>query len=416
MQPGHTQQHVAVAPPGQPAEQVEPGILCGSVAVALALAALVGFLNGRPNAPPVLKRLEERPPPAPAEVEEAGPTVPGAVSRKATPLVPGRYEEEPSGHDVSAGAVEVQPLYAPPVEVPGLVARLKSALGKSRAMLQERFDALFARPVDESLFESLEETLLTADVGVATTDRLVEKVRSEASKGVQEPGALRQVLREEAQRILGALDPALQRPAGKPWVILVVGVNGSGKTTTIGKLAARLVGEGNKVMLAAADTFRAAAAEQLKVWADRAGADIVAMEPGADPGAVVFDALASALSKGHDVVIIDTAGRLQTRKPLMEQLSKVRRVIGKQVPDGPHETLLVLDGTMGQNALSQARLFHEATPLSGVVVTKLDGTAKGGMVLTIASEMELPIKLIGIGEGVDDLRDFEPQAFVEALV
>jgi fused signal recognition particle receptor len=195
----------------------------------------------------------------------------------------------------------------------------------------------------------------------------------------------------------------------------VVGVNGSGKTTTIGKLAARLVRDGRKVLLAAGDTYRAAAAEQLEVWAERAGADIVRHKDGSDPGAVVYDALEAAKARGHDVVIIDTAGRLQTRKPLMDQLAKVRRVISKKIGDAPHETLLVVDGTMGQNAMSQARQFNEATPLTGVVVTKLDGTAKGGMILGLASELGLPVKLIGIGEQVDDLRDFEPDAFVEAL-
>ena len=192
-------------------------------------------------------------------------------------------------------------------------------------------------------------------------------------------------------------------------------MNGSGKTTTIGKLSARLRREGKRVLLAAADTYRAAASDQLKVWAERAEVGIVTGDPGADPGAVVYDALSSAKAKDIDVVIIDTAGRLQTRKPLMEQLSKINRVIQKQVPDGPHETLLVVDGTMGQNALSQTALFNEATPLSGVVVTKLDGTAKGGVVVTIASEMQLPVKLIGLGEQIDDLRDFEVEPFIAAI-
>jgi fused signal recognition particle receptor len=197
---------------------------------------------------------------------------------------------------------------------------------------------------------------------------------------------------------------------------LVVGVNGSGKTTTIGKLAHRFKAAGKKVMLAAGDTYRAAAAEQLEVWANRAEVAIVKQESGADPGAVIYAALESAISKDMDVVIIDTAGRLQTKKPLMEQLKKINRVIQKHVPDGPHETLLVLDGTMGQNGLSQAKLFNEATPLTGAVVTKLDGTAKGGMVLTLCSELEIPVKLIGIGEQMLDLRDFEAQAFVDALI
>lgn len=361
----------------------EPGLVCGGIAVGFLLAALLSLLNARLN--PATYRPGPMAEPRPAL---EGPPAGGTVLDVET------VEEVPP--------------------VPGLVHRLRERLGKSRAVLQERFDRLFGRPVDDTLFDSLEEALLTADVGVSTTERIVGRVREQASRDA-EPAALRAAMQAEMLAILGALDPEMKPSTGKPWVLLVVGVNGSGKTTTIGKLAARFQREGKKVMLAAADTFRAAAADQLKIWAERSGADIVAMEPGADPGAVVYDALAAARARGHDVVIIDTAGRLQTARPLMEQLAKIRRVIAKQVPDGPHETLLVLDGTMGQNALSQAQLFDEATPLTGVVVTKLDGTAKGGMILTIASEMNVPIKLIGIGEGVDDLRDFEPSAFVEAL-
>jgi len=222
-------------------------------------------------------------------------------------------------------------------------------------------------------------------------------------------------LKDQIRALLEGVVGTLTQPEERPWVIMMVGVNGSGKTTTIGKLAARLVSEGRSVLLAAADTYRAAAAEQLQVWAERAGADILRYPEGSDPGAVAHDALDSAIAKGHDVVIVDTAGRLQTRKPLMQQLSKIRRVIAKKVPTGPHETLLVLDGTIGQNALSQAVRFNEATPLTGVVVTKLDGTAKGGMLLSIAAELQLPVKLIGIGEQIDDLRDFDAESFVEAL-
>jgi fused signal recognition particle receptor len=303
----------------------------------------------------------------------------------------------------------------PPVEAPkGIVAQLAEALGRTRAALQDRFDTLFAGPMDESTFDELETTLLSADVGLPTTSRLLEPLRTMAKAGEKDPIVLRQALREEMKKVLGNGDRQLA-PAGKPWVILVVGVNGSGKTTTIGKLAAQLHKQGKKVLVAAGDTFRAAAIEQLQVWAERAEADIVAHQEGADPGAVAYDALQAAVARGHDVVVIDTAGRLQTRKPLMEQLTKIRRVIDKVVPGAPHETLLVIDGTMGQNALSQAKLFHEATPLTGVVVTKLDGTAKGGMVLTLSAELGLPVKLIGIGEKVDDLRPFDPEAFVEAL-
>jgi fused signal recognition particle receptor len=305
---------------------------------------------------------------------------------------------------------------APPVAEETVVGRLRQALARSREALQGRLDPLFSRSTgNEALFEDLETTLLSADVGIATTTRLVERLRAEVASGKSEGDHLRHVLREEMRALLERGERSLAAPATRPWVILVVGVNGSGKTTSIGKLAANLRREGKRVLLAAADTFRAAAIEQLTIWAERAEVDIVAHQEGADPGAVVYDALQAAIARGHDVVIIDTAGRLQTKKPLMEELSKVRRVVDKVVPGGPHETLLVVDGTMGQNALSQAKLFNEATPLTGVVVTKLDGTAKGGMVVTLAAEVGIPVKLIGIGEMIEDLRPFDPAAFVEAL-
>lgn len=290
-----------------------------------------------------------------------------------------------------------------------------AALGRTRASMRDRFDQLFTRPVDEAMLDELETTLLSADVGVATTARMLEHLRAAVKGGERDAGRLRDVLRQELSKVLQVGDHRLVVGETKPWVILVVGVNGSGKTTTIGKLAAQLQKDGKRVLMAAGDTFRAAAIEQLTVWSERAGCDIVATQEGADPGAVVFDALQKAVAKGYDVVIIDTAGRLQTKKPLMDQLGKLRRVVDKIVPGGPHETLLVIDGTTGQNAMSQARLFHEATPLTGIVVTKLDGTAKGGMILALAAELGLPVKLVGIGEKVEDLRPFDPAAFVEAL-
>jgi fused signal recognition particle receptor len=289
----------------------------------------------------------------------------------------------------------------PAVEV-GVGSLFRAALFRTRDALKSGFDSVFGRSVaDDGLFEALEETLLIADVGVPTTQRLIGVVRGAARAGVA-PAALRDRLREEMRAVLGPAVPPLAPDGRRPFVVLVVGVNGSGKTTTIGKLAARFVREGHKVLLAAGDTFRAAA-------------DIVRHDEGADPGAVVFDALTAAKARGVDVVIIDTAGRLQTKKPLMEQLGKVRRVIDKVVPGAPHETLLVVDGTTGQNAVSQAHAFHAATPLTGVVVTKLDGTAKGGVVLAIGAELGLPVRLVGIGEKVEDLRDFDASAFVDAL-
>ncbi|MCB9662705.1 MAG: signal recognition particle-docking protein FtsY [Alphaproteobacteria bacterium] len=314
-------------------------------------------------------------------------------------------------------AERVAPVAAEPAPV-GLAARLAQRMARTREVLQGRLDTLFGREVvDAALLEGLEETLLVADVGVPTTERLVGALRSRVKAGETDPAALRTALREEVRGLLGGVHaPFALDAAARPFVLLVVGVNGSGKTTTIGKLAARWGREGHKVLLAAGDTFRAAAAEQLGVWAERAGADLVRQDEGADPAAVVYDALDAALARGSDVVIVDTAGRLQTKRPLMEQLTKVRRVIDKKVPGAPHATLLVVDGTMGQNAMSQARTFHEATPLTGVVVTKLDGTAKGGMVLALAAELGLPVAFLGIGEQVDDLRPFEVDAFVDAIV
>lgn len=327
--------------------------------------------------------------------------------------------EEPEEVVVPADHVAPPPDLAPPTppESTGLVGRLRSALSRSRDALQGSFDALFGREtIDESLFEDLETTLIKADVGIATSTAILDELRALVKAGTTEPAELRTALREAIRSRLARLDPTLSPPPGaKPWIVLVVGVNGSGKTTTIGKLAARYQQAGQRVMLAAGDTYRAAAADQLAVWAERAGVDIVRGDPGSDPGAVVYQAIEAAQARGHDVVLVDTAGRLQTARPLMEQLTKVRRVIAKRDETGPHETLLVLDGTMGQNGLSQARLFNEATPLTGAVVTKLDGTAKGGMVLTLSNELDLPIKLIGIGERMGDLKDFDADAFAEAL-
>ncbi|MCK6523826.1 signal recognition particle-docking protein FtsY [Myxococcota bacterium] len=279
--------------------------------------------------------------------------------------------------------------------------------------------ALFSgSKVDDQLFEALEEALIAADVGVKTTTILINELRRAARQdGISEPGALRErlkalVLARLTQRP-SALNPA---PASGPHVILVVGVNGSGKTTTIGKLGAAFVRSGKKVVLGAGDTFRAGAVEQLRVWSERAGAELIAGGEGADPAAVLHDTLEAAKARGAQVVLCDTAGRLQSKKPLMEELGKVHRVIGRAVPGAPHEVLLVLDGTMGQNALSQARIFGEVTGVTGVVLTKLDGTAKGGVVIAVMEELGLPVKFVGVGEKVDDLRPFDAAAFVEVLL
>ncbi len=309
------------------------------------------------------------------------------------------------------------PALAPPPPA-GLAARLRERMSASRQALQGQLDRLFGRTeVDDDLLEELEEVLLIADVGVPTTEKILAAVRQGLEQGETDPLVLRDALRAEVRRLLGRGHESFSVPdSDEPFVMLIVGVNGSGKTTTIGKLAARFQRQGKKVLLAAGDTYRAAAAEQLQIWAERSGAEFVRHDEGSDPGAVAYDAVEAAIARHCDVVIVDTAGRLQTRRPLMEQLGKVQRVLGKKLPGAPHETWLVVDGTMGQNAMSQARSFNDATPLTGVVVTKLDGTAKGGMVLSIAAEMGIPVRFLGIGEQVDDLRPFEPEAFIEALL
>lgn len=297
-------------------------------------------------------------------------------------------------------------------------SRLKEGLARTRQGLVEKVKQVtgaYAK-IDEDLYEELEAVLIQADVGVETTLHLLEGLRKAVrEQRVSDPAAVTGLLQAEARAVLGEETAPLAAANAGPTVILVVGVNGVGKTTTIGKLAARFVSEGKQVVLGAADTFRAAAAEQLQVWAERAGALLVRHQAGADPAAVAFDAVAAGRSRGADVVIIDTAGRLHTKSNLMEELRKIRRVIARELPDAPHETLLVLDATTGQNAVQQARVFAEAVEVTGLVLTKLDSSSKGGVVLAIAHELGLPVKLVGIGEQVDDLRPFNPADFVAAL-
>ena len=294
-------------------------------------------------------------------------------------------------------------------EQEGFLSRLRDSLGKSRRALTEQIAAAAFDPGDEESWERLEEALIAADVGVPTTAELVQRL--EARGDAVELGA---ALSEEAAHLLG--DPPTLALDGRPTVILVVGVNGTGKTTTIGKLAQKLREHGHSVLLAAADTFRAAAEEQLEIWAERSGADFVGSARGGDPAAVAYDAIEAATARGHDVVIVDTAGRLHTQTNLMEELAKVRRVIERRQPDAPHETLLVVDATTGQNGLQQARLFGQAVDVSGVALTKLDGSAKGGVALAIAHELGLPVKLVGVGEGLDDLRPFDARDYATALL
>jgi len=273
------------------------------------------------------------------------------------------------------------------------------------------------KTIDEQLWQQLEELLITSDVGPKTTMRLMEALRSDAERDeLDSPERLRDLLAGRAGVLLeasvGTLSPM---PDSGPLVIMVVGVNGAGKTTTIGKLAARYTAAGHKVLLAAGDTFRAAAIEQIQVWGRRSGAEVVKHEEGSDPAAVAHDGVSAGLARGVDVVICDTAGRLHSKAGLMGELTKVERVIGKVLEGAPHETLLVLDATNGQNAIAQAREFSAVVSVTGIVLTKLDGTARGGVILGIADELDVPVKLIGIGEAVEDLRDFEPGAFVAAL-
>ena len=293
---------------------------------------------------------------------------------------------------------------------PGFFSRLRDSLGKSRRALTEQIGIASFDPADEAAWERLEEALIAADVGVPATAELVQRLEARSEGGAE----LGTALEEEVARMLG--EPRTLAVAARPSVVLVVGVNGTGKTTTIGKLAAKLSEHGRSVVVAAADTFRAAAEEQLEIWAQRAGADFVGSERGGDPAAVAYDAISAAESRARDVVVVDTAGRLHTQANLMEELAKVRRVIGQRLDGAPHETLLVVDATTGQNGLQQARLFSQAVDVTGIALTKLDGSAKGGIALAIAHELKLPVKLIGIGEGLDDLRPFDPEDFARALV
>ncbi|MBI3455154.1 MAG: signal recognition particle-docking protein FtsY [Candidatus Rokubacteria bacterium] len=294
--------------------------------------------------------------------------------------------------------------------------RFRESLAKTREAVQEGLDrVLKGQELEPATLEELEAILLQADLGVETTESFIEAVREQARRGRLTDGDVRQTLAAHLREALkGAAAPlALE---ARPAVVLVLGVNGSGKTTTCGKLAWQLRASGGEVLLAAADTFRAAAIDQLERWGERVGVPVVKQGPGADPSAVAFDAVKAAQARRVDVLIVDTAGRLHTKTNLMAELQKVKRVIGRQVPGAPHEILLVLDATTGQNGIAQARLFHEALTLTGLVLTKLDGTAKGGIIVRIARELSLPIKLVGTGERPEDLAPFDPEAFVAALV
>ncbi len=279
--------------------------------------------------------------------------------------------------------------------------------------LSKKIRALFSRAPDDTAFEYLEQIFYEADLGAATAAELVEKIRGQYKKNPQiTTDQILAFVKQELLQSLFSANPPLQ----KPHVILIVGVNGSGKTTTLAKLAAHYVAQGKKVLVAAGDTFRAAAVEQLETWAQRIGVELVKSQPHSDPSGVAFDALAAAKARQSDIVLIDTAGRLQTKTDLMHELAKVRRVCQKQIPDAPHETLLVVDATVGQNALDQAKTFHQFTPITGIVLTKLDGSAKGGIAIAIQKQLHLPIRWVGTGEGAADLAPFDPESYVDALL
>ena len=306
----------------------------------------------------------------------------------------------------------------------GLFARMKRALGATRENLVNKIETVLGTfsEIDEDALDELEGTLLGADLGVAVTDRIMAAIRTQYKKGtLKTPDDAKTEIRHQLMAILSARSAVTSNeheheiPVAGPQVWMIVGVNGTGKTTTVGKLSARLAAEGNKMLICAADTFRPAAIEQLAVWAERSGTDLVKSKIGSDPSAVLHDALAAAVARGKDLVLIDTAGRLHTKSNLMKELEKMRRVAGKVVAGAPHETLLVVDATTGQNGLGQAREFMKATGITGLIVTKLDGTAKGGILFSISEELNIPVRFIGIGEGIDDLIEFSPENFIDSL-
>ena len=305
----------------------------------------------------------------------------------------------------------------------GLFDKLKAGLAKTRESLFAKVSQLVSgkSSIDAETLDQLEEILLSSDVGVGTTTAILESIKRRVKAEAYESAEhLQTLLKDEIAKVLHVngkeeAGEMAEPPASKPWVVMVVGVNGVGKTTTIGKLAYNYSKAGYKVIIGAADTFRAAANEQLEIWAQRAGVDIIQQQHGADPASVAFDTLGSALARGADIVIIDTAGRLHTKTNLMDELKKIKRVMEKRLPGAPQEVLLVIDASTGQNALQQAKLFNEAVGLTGIVITKLDGTAKGGIVLAVSSELKIPVKYIGVGEQIDDLQPFRKREFVEAL-
>jgi len=324
--------------------------------------------------------------------------------------------------EVSAEEIQTQcePVEAQdePKQKQSFFSKLKSGLGKTREALNEKVDSVLKvfKKIDEELYEELEEALIMADVGVETSMYIIEKLRSKVKeKHLTESFEVKGEIAEIISEILSENDNTIKLET-TPSVIMVIGVNGVGKTTSIGKMAAKYISEGKKVILGAADTFRAAAIDQLQIWADRVGADIVKHEEGSDPASVVFDTIAAAKSRKSDIIIIDTAGRLHNKKNLMDELGKISRILERELPGCSREVLLVLDATTGQNAVNQAQVFSESASITGIILTKLDGSAKGGIVLAIAHEHSIPVKLIGVGEGMDDLQSFDSLSFANAMI
>jgi fused signal recognition particle receptor len=371
-----------------------------------------------PTRSPVLPAAELEAPPEPTLIAEPTKGVEPLAKVEEKPLeqladaIEAKPEDKPEAQPEEE--IEAQPEEKPKL---GFLARLKQKLINTRDRITGRIEKVLiaTKEIDENVLEELEEILITSDLGVKTTEDLLYKIRGQVSrKELKDAAALKEALRA---RLLEIIDlPSNPVPSVKPLVIMMVGVNGVGKTTTIAKLAKRYRDEGKSVLLAAGDTFRAAAVEQLAIWAKRVDADLVSQPTGADPSAVVFDALTAAKARGVDVVIIDTAGRLHTKVNLMEELKKIRRVANKALPGAPHKTILILDANTGQNATNQARTFHEAVELDSLIITKLDGTSKGGVVVSIINELKLPVTFIGLGETYDDLRPFSAVDFAEAIL
>jgi fused signal recognition particle receptor len=412
----------------RPQPSVEPPLVPEALPTPATSAAEAGAEPEPPyKPPPEVIAEEEAPTPPPVEPSVTPEEVPTVA--KARPEAPPPEPAAPSHAAVEAEPVPVEVESAPPVmpvegePAPALVTppprpepvRIGLGLRRTRENFLARIRAAITGSAKaDELYEGLEEALIGADVGVETSMKIVEAVRERLKSDVR-PEVVRDALKEAIADLLHGADRPLKDSGDAPFVVMLAGVNGVGKTTTVAKLAALFQAERGPVVVAAADTFRAAAIEQLQVWCDRVGVDLVKQKPGADPAAVAFDAVKAAVARKARVVLIDTAGRLQTKVNLMEELKKIGRVVARELPGAPHETWLVLDATTGQNALSQAKLFGEATPLTGVVLAKLDSTAKGGVIVAIAERLKLPVRFVGLGEGIGDLREFDAHEFVNAL-